>query len=80
MELEEHYPQTTISYCIISNESLITLHVFQGRIFAIPEIRANLFLAISKTWMCFLTLSFLNVLLVWFPVGQGLKKIDFSTF
>ena len=22
----------------------------------------------------------INVLLVWFPAGQGLKKVDFSTF
>ena len=29
---------------------------FQGRISAMPEIRANLFLAISKTGMCLLTL------------------------
>ena len=46
-----------------------------------PEIRANLFLAISKTGMCLLTSSFfLNVLLFWFPAGQGLKKVGFSTF
>ena len=45
-----------------------------------PEIRANLFLAISKTGMCLLTLSvFFNVLLFWFPADQGLKKVDFIT-
>ena len=46
-----------------------------------PEIReATLFLGISKTGMCLLTLyNFLNVLLVWFPAGQGLKEVDFST-
>ena len=38
-------------------------------------IRADSFLAISKTGM-----SFFNVLLFWFPAGQGLKKVDFSTF
>ena len=47
-----------------------------------PEIRANLFLAISKTGMCLLTLNiiFFNVLLFWLPAGQGLKKVYFSTF
>ena len=47
-----------------------------------PEIRTDLFLAISKTGirMCLLTFKKNNVLLVWFPAGQGLKKVDFSTF
>ena len=54
---------------------------FLGRISAISEIRTDLFLAISKTGMCLLTLyTFFNVLLIWFPAGQGLKKVDFSTF
>ena len=76
-----HYPQNTISHCIISNETQITLHFFQGRIFAMSEIRVNLFLATSKTGMCLLTSTFfLNVLLVWFPAGQGLKKVGFSYF
>ena len=76
-----HYPQNTISHCIISNETQITLHFFQGRISAMPEIRANLLLEISKTGMCLLTSSFFfNVLLFWFPAGQGLKKVGFSTF
>ena len=40
----------------------ITLHFFHGRISAMPEIRADLLLAVSKTGMCLLTLfSFLNV-------------------
>ena len=52
---------------------------FQGRISAMPEIRADLFLAISKTGTCLLTLAFLNVLLFWFPVDQGLKKVNFMT-
>ena len=52
-----------------------------GRISAMSEVRTDLFLTISKTGMCLLTLSFLNVLLfLWLPVGQGLKKNDFSTF
>ena len=43
-----------------------------------PEIRADLFLAISKTGMCLVTSSFfLNILLFWFPAGQGLKKVFF---
>ena len=45
-----------------------------------PEIRADLFSAISKTGMCLLTSSFLNVLLFWFPAGQGSKKVGFSPF
>ena len=51
MDLEGHYPQNTISHCIISNETQITMHFFQGRISAMPEIRADLFLATSKTGM-----------------------------
>ena len=78
MDLERHYPQNTISHCIISNETQITLHFFQGRISAMPEIRADLFLALSRTGMCFLTLSvLLNVLLFWFPADQGSKKVNF---
>ena len=78
---EGHYPQNTISHCIISNETGITLHFFQGLISAMLEIRANLFLAISKTGMCLLTLSvFLNVLLFWSSADQGLKNGNFITF
>ena len=55
MDLEGHYPKNTISHCIISNETQITLHFSQGRISAMPEIRADLFLANSKTGMCLLT-------------------------
>ena len=58
MELEGHYPQNTISHCIISNENQFTLHFFQGRIAAMSEISADLFLAISKTGICLLTSSF----------------------
>ena len=57
MDLEGHYPQNTISDCIISNETQITLHSFQGRISAMPEIRTGLLLAVSKTGTCLLTLS-----------------------
>ena len=81
MDLEGHYPQNTISHCIISNETQVTLHFFQGRISEMLEIRAEIFLAISKTGMCLLTLSvFLNGLLFWFPADQGLKKVGFITF
>ena len=45
MDLEGHYPQNSISLCIILNETQITLHFFQGRISAMPEIRTDLFLA-----------------------------------
>ena len=61
MDLEGHYPQNTISHCIISNETQITLDFFQDRISTTPEIRADLFLAIFKFGMSLLTLSFLNV-------------------
>ena len=81
MDLEGHYPQITISHCIISNETQITLHFFQDRISAMPEIRTDLFLAISKTGMCLLTLyNFFNVLLVWFTAGQGLKNLILVLF
>ena len=76
MDLEGHSPQNTISHCIISNETQITLHFFQGRISAMPEIRAEILLSESKTGMCLLNLSvFLNVLLFWFPADQGLKTV-----
>ena len=58
MDLEGHFPQNTNSHCIISNETQITLHFLQGRISAMPEIRAVLFLAISKTGMCLLSSAF----------------------
>ena len=56
MDFEGQYPQNTISHCIISNETLITLHFIQGRISAMHEITTDLFLAISKSGMCLLTL------------------------
>ena len=56
VDLEGHYPQNIISHCIISNETHTALHFFQGRISAMPEIRTDLFLAISKTEMCLITL------------------------
>ena len=55
MVFEVHYPQNTISHCIISNETQITLHFFQVQISAMPDVRANLFLAISKTGLWLFT-------------------------
>ena len=73
MDPEGHYPQTFISHCIISNETQITIHFFQGRISAMPEIRAGLFLAISKTGMCLLTLSYFKRFAV---LGSQLAKVS----
>ena len=56
MDIEGHYPQNTFSHCIISNETQMALHFFQGRISAMPEIRTDLFLAIFKTGVCLITL------------------------
>ena len=72
MDLAGHYPQNTISHCIISNEIQITLHFFQGRISAIPEIRADLLLALSKTGMRLLTLS---VFKTFYYFGSQLTKV-----
>ena len=60
----------------------ITLHFFQGRISAMPDIGAHILVAISKTGMCLLTLSvfFTNVLLFWFSADQCLKKVYFLIF
>ena len=71
MDLEGHYSQNTISHYIISNETQITLHFFQGRISAMPKITFDLFLAISKTGVSLLTLSFVNVFTIF---GYQLAK------
>ena len=55
MDFKVHYPQNAVSHGIISNENQISLHFFQGRISAMPDIRADLFLAITKTGMRLLT-------------------------
>ena len=81
MDPEGHYPQNTISHCIISNETQITMHFFQGRISAISDMTAGLFLAIPKTRNLFVDfVMFLTVLLFWFPAGQGFKTVGFRTF
>ena len=63
MDLEGHYPQYTISHCIISNETQIAMLFFSGSNFCNARDKSRL-----------------NVLLFWFPAGQGLKKVDFMTF
>ena len=78
MDLEGHYPQHTISHCIISNETQFTLHFFQGRISAMPEKRANLFLAISKTGMCLLTSSFFKRFTIMVPSWPRFEKVGFN--
>ena len=80
MDLERYYPQNTISHCIISNETQITLDLFQGQISAIPEIIADSLLAISKTGMCLLTSSFFKRFTILVPRWPSLKKDVFSTF
>ena len=72
MDVEGHYHQNTIYHCIISNETQIKLHFFQGRISAMPEIRTDLFLAISKTGMCLLTLLSFKTL---YYFGYQLAKV-----
>ena len=74
IDLEGHYPQKIISHCIISNETQFKLHCFQGRISAMPEIRDDLFLTISKTGMCLLTSSFLNVFTILVPSWPRFEK------
>ena len=55
VDLKEHFPQNTISHCIISNETQITLHFFQDRISAMPGIsfRADLFWNVSVNTVIF---------------------------
>ena len=74
MDLEGLCPQNIISHCIISNETQITLHFFHDRISAIPEIRADLFLAISKAGMCLLTSSFFKRFTILVPSWSRFKK------
>ena len=78
MDLEGHSPQNTISHCIISNETQITLHFFQGRISAMPEIKTDLFLAISTTGICLLTLYFFKRFTILVPSWQRSEKKIFS--
>ena len=57
MDLEGYYPQNPFHIAFFSKEDQITIHFFHGRISAMPEIRADFFLAISKTGMRLLHLS-----------------------
>ena len=56
MDLEGHYPQNTISHALFRMKLRSHSTFFQGRISAMREIRADLFLAISMTGMCLLTI------------------------
>ena len=81
MDLEGHYPQNTISHCIISNETQITLNFFSGSNFCNARDKSRFNLGNIYEWNVFVNfISFLNVLLFWFPADQGLKKVDFMTF
>ena len=60
--------------CIILNETQISLHFFQGRISAMPEIRTDLFFAISKTGMCLLTLYFFKRFTIFVPSWPRFEK------
>ena len=73
MDPEGHYPQNTISHCIISNETQITMHFFQCQNSPMPEIIAGLFFAISKTGMCLLTSSCFKRFTV---LGSQLSKVS----
>ena len=72
MDPEGHYPSKhhfTLHYFEWNSDHIA---LFQGRISAMLEIGVDL---------CSLTSSFfLNVLLVWFPAGQGLKKLVLVLF
>ena len=74
IDREGHCPQNIISHGTFSNETQITLHFFPGRISAIPKIRADLFLAISKTGMCLLTLLFFKRFTILVPSWPMFEK------
>ena len=77
IDLEGHYPQNTISHCIFRVELRSHCNFFQGRTSALPEIRDDLFLAISKTGMCLLTLSFFKRFTILVPSWPRLEKSGF---
>ena len=79
LDFEGHYPQNTILHCIISNETQIKLNFFHGSFSAMPELRADLFLAISKTGMCLLTSSFFKPFTILVPSWSRFET-SFSTF
>ena len=61
-------------------ETHITLHFFQGRISAMPEIRADLSLAVSKAGMCLLTLSVFKRFTILVPSLPRFEKSLFYDF
>ena len=82
MDLEGHYPQNTISHCIIS---ILTrsahIALFSGLNFCNARDKSRFILGNIYDWNVFVNfISFLNVLLFWFPADQGLKKVNFITF
>ena len=74
IDIEGHYHQNSILLCIISIETQITSHFFKGRISAMPEIRANLYLTIFKTGMCLLTSLFLKSFTILVPSWPRIEK------
>ena len=66
MDLEGHYPRNTISHCIISNETPITVHFFSGSNFCYTRDKSRFILGNI--------VIILKVLLFWFPAGQDLIK------
>ena len=76
MDLEGTYLKTPFHIALFRMKLRSHCTFFQHRISAMPEIRADLFLAISQDWNVFVNfISFINVLLFWFPADQGLKKL-----
>ena len=53
MDLQGHYPKTPFQIALFRMKLRSPCTFFQGRISAMPEMRADLLLAISKTGMCF---------------------------
>ena len=72
MDLEGHYPQNTISHALFRMKVRSHCTFFRVEFSAMPEIRADLFLAISMTGMCLLTLSVFYTL---YYFGSQLTKV-----
>ena len=53
MDLEEHYPQNTISHGIISNETQFTLHFFSGSYFCYARDKSQSILDNISDWNVF---------------------------
>ena len=81
MDLKGHSPQNTISRCIISTETQLTLHFFNVEFLKCQRqepIYSWQYLRLEYVFVNFI--SFLSVLLFWFQADQGLKKVGFITF